>query len=104
LNIFLNLSKTFLFAAFDGVKFDDLFICERAFFSLSLNVSGTYTFTLINWSPVPYPFTDGSPLFRSRNTFPGCVPGSIFILATPSMVGTSTVPPNAAVGKLINRL
>ena len=41
---------------------------------------------------------------RNRKTFPGCVPGSIFTFALPSMVGTSSVPPKAAVGKSISAL
>ena len=41
---------------------------------------------------------------RKRSTLPGCVPGSIFNFAFPSMVGTSTVAPKAACGTLSRRL
>ena len=47
---------------------------------------------------------EGSPLLRKRSTLPGCVPGSIFNFAFPSMVGTSTVAPKAACGTLNSRL
>src|SRR5690554_5820479 len=103
-NIFLNLSNTVFFAVFEGIKFSDLSIFSNHSCSLLVRFSGTYTFTLISSSPLPNPFTDGKPLLRNRNTLPGCVPGSIFTLATPSMVGTSTVPPRAAIGKLRKRL
>ena len=44
-------------------------------------------------------------LAPSRSVLPGCVPGSIFIFTLPPlMVGTSTCPPRAAVGKSRSRL
>ena len=63
--------------------------------------TGVSTTTRQNRSPRAPPRTGFTPLSRRRNTRPDWVSAGILSDTSPSSVGTSTVPPSAAVAKLI---
>src|SRR5262249_41798100 len=64
------------------------------------NLAGTATSTRTMRSPVP--FLDSTPRPFTRNTLPELVPAGIFnVTGSPSSVGTRSLVPSAASGKVI---
>src|SRR4051794_39143244 len=61
---------------------------------------GTSMRTRATTSPLPPPFSFGAPRPLIRSSLPSSEPEGIFNETAPSGVGTSTLPPSAAVGKL----
>src|SRR5690606_23149282 len=69
-------------------------------FCSAVRLTGVSTCMRQNRSPTPLSRTERTPLPRRRNRLPDCVSGGTLSTTLPSSVGTSTVPPSAAVAKL----
>ena len=72
----------------------------RSSFCSSLSLTGVSTFTATMRSPLP-PEVVGMPPPRMRKRLPVWVSPDMVMLFSPSSVGTVTLPPRAAVTKLM---
>ena len=70
---------------------------RRSCFCLDDKFTGVSICTWRNRSPGSFVRRFATPLSRRRKVFPFCVPSGIVTWVLPSRVGTSTVPPRAAV-------